>query len=397
MKTVMSIVILLVTLSVSFTTMSDVENHWGKEWIYTLVDNQISSGYPDGSFKPDAVISVEEFITLTIKALEYTKDEYKVNETMKWSEAYINKALELKIIKEGEFIDYRKSISREEIASIIMNAYALENLITQPRITPSIAVDLFDYYLITEKYIDQVLTAVRDGFITGKEKRGELTVIDPAGTATRAEAAVLLVKLIDKDKREPFISDRPHTEVIVDMWNGSEAIEVPVTFYAPKNTEGQYVTEIFDIYKWLEENETERVPSYYAWNTNEILTEFRCDPKHEDDYKGEFWLIERTDMDFVFDIGAFKLNTSPYTITLWKRPRMLIDYMSYEEYIREEYGSYLEYIFQYFFKEDAERALLIFYDYLENEQEYSEYSINDRNFGISGRDGVTIWFDEHVE
>lgn len=400
MKRSVFILILFILISCpTFADFEDVKTHWGEEWVNLLVEHEITSGYPDGTFKPNATISVEEFLTFTIKSLQ-AKDAIKYRLTTSgdyWSVPYIHKAIELKLITENEISDYRRAINREEMASIIMNAYRLENPIVQPSITPSIAVDLFDYYLISERYIDNVLTAVKDGFITGKDKRGTLLVIDPKGTATRAEASVVIIKLLDQSKRTAFISDRPHTEVMVDMWNGSETVEVPVTFYAPKNTEGKYVTEVFGIYEWLEENETDRIPTYYAWNTDDILTEFRCDPKHEADYEGEFWVAERTDIDFSFDTDMYDINASPYMIRIVKRSRMLIDYETYSDYVKANYAEYIKYIFDYFFEENSSSVLTVFYDVLENGSEYVEYDFNGRNLGISGYNGVTIWFDELVE
>lgn len=49
-------------------TFSDIQNHWAKAPIVELAQRSLISGYPDGSFRPDATITRAEFAALLRKA-----------------------------------------------------------------------------------------------------------------------------------------------------------------------------------------------------------------------------------------------------------------------------------------------------------------------------------------
>ena len=51
---------------------SDIENHWASEYIEQLIECGIVSGYPDGSFKPDNNITINEFLKIIIIAGDYS-------------------------------------------------------------------------------------------------------------------------------------------------------------------------------------------------------------------------------------------------------------------------------------------------------------------------------------
>src|SRR4051794_29014309 len=74
-------VVMVITSLISFTNLtslqeqvsaanvSDIDGHWGKNYIQTLVSENIISGYEDGTFRPDNSITRAEFCTIITKAL----------------------------------------------------------------------------------------------------------------------------------------------------------------------------------------------------------------------------------------------------------------------------------------------------------------------------------------
>lgn len=46
----------------------DIQDHWAKEAVLTLVAERILSGYPDGKFRPDATITRAEIATMLNRA-----------------------------------------------------------------------------------------------------------------------------------------------------------------------------------------------------------------------------------------------------------------------------------------------------------------------------------------
>ncbi|MDD4781437.1 MAG: S-layer homology domain-containing protein, partial [Tissierellia bacterium] len=51
---------------------SDTQNHWADKWVAIASGTNLVVGYPDGTFKPDQVISYNEVLTMVIRALGYT-------------------------------------------------------------------------------------------------------------------------------------------------------------------------------------------------------------------------------------------------------------------------------------------------------------------------------------
>ncbi len=54
-------------------TFPDIQTHWAKDCIAQLVDRAIVRGYPDGSFKPDNLVTRAEFAILLTKAFPNTQ------------------------------------------------------------------------------------------------------------------------------------------------------------------------------------------------------------------------------------------------------------------------------------------------------------------------------------
>ncbi len=55
----------------------DTEEHWAKEYITALANNQIITGYPDGNFKPEAPITRAEIVTMLTRLLKIGLEEEK--------------------------------------------------------------------------------------------------------------------------------------------------------------------------------------------------------------------------------------------------------------------------------------------------------------------------------
>lgn len=122
MKKILSLILcltLILSTGISFAgngIFSDIEFHWAKETIINMVDIGVLNGYPDGTFKPNNYIRIDEFIKIMVSILGYT-DVEKGNSY--WAENYINKALEIGIILEKDFERYDNIINRGEMARVL--------------------------------------------------------------------------------------------------------------------------------------------------------------------------------------------------------------------------------------------------------------------------------------
>ncbi|MBQ7900932.1 MAG: S-layer homology domain-containing protein, partial [Clostridia bacterium] len=50
--------------------------HWASPYVRVAVTNGIINGYPDGTFRPDNTVALEEAITVMLKLLGYTNDDF---------------------------------------------------------------------------------------------------------------------------------------------------------------------------------------------------------------------------------------------------------------------------------------------------------------------------------
>ncbi len=110
---------------------SDIESHWAKNQIQGWLDKGIVSGYPDGTFKPDATISRAEFMSIVNNAFGYTAEmptQFSDVKTDAWYFDVLTKAAAAKYISgyaDGTMKPDRP-ISREEAAVIIANISKLQ-------------------------------------------------------------------------------------------------------------------------------------------------------------------------------------------------------------------------------------------------------------------------------
>src|SRR6056297_612797 len=75
------------------TSFVDAQGHWAESYIGFAASMDLVLGYPDGTFKPDVVMSMDEAMTMVIRALGYTDEVLKGT----WPTNYKVKALDLEL------------------------------------------------------------------------------------------------------------------------------------------------------------------------------------------------------------------------------------------------------------------------------------------------------------
>lgn len=82
-------------ISLYSSALKDVGGHWAKGYVGYAAKLGIVSGYPDKSFKPQNPVSYDEAITMIVRALGYTSEDVgKI-----WPANYVAKGTELGILK----------------------------------------------------------------------------------------------------------------------------------------------------------------------------------------------------------------------------------------------------------------------------------------------------------
>lgn len=189
-KLILLLTLLLIISSISVVTaeeLPDIDGHWAEDFIRELVDLGAITGYPDGLYRPENKITRSEFASVLRGALELEEVEGETfSDTLgHWGEGRIEA-----LVKEG-VIDtdlYEENyspddyISREEIAMMTVRMLGSEITATE---TP-----FLDEGAIGDGYNEYVAEAYEKEIITGYPD----TTFRPAGTASRAEAAVMVIR-----------------------------------------------------------------------------------------------------------------------------------------------------------------------------------------------------------
>ena len=198
--------IVLVLLLIIFVTVapgvaqgfSDTRAHWARPQIDHLHSRELLSGYPDGTYRPNAYVSREEFVTLVIKALnkenearQLEKGEGFFQDTrQRWSRGFIDLAQELNITAGDGMGNFhpQRVVTRQEAVALLVNALGSESNLT----------DIEEVFFLDSDHIQDwarasVVYAYRHGIIKGFP---DMT-FRPQDPVTRAQVAVMLEQFLD--------------------------------------------------------------------------------------------------------------------------------------------------------------------------------------------------------
>jgi len=174
---------------------SDVpDNAWYKPYVDKLYERGITNGYADGTFRPNDTISVAEFITFTLRAMGYNN----LKGRQRWYDEYVDKARELEVIGKSSYWSYEyleAEITREQMAEIIVNAMREEDIPDDLLLYKWMIKDFDDINIF---YQNDVLICYAKGLINGTPEG----YFNPKMTATRAEAAKIIINLIEPENRQ---------------------------------------------------------------------------------------------------------------------------------------------------------------------------------------------------
>ncbi len=176
------------------TQFSDLDvSHWAQSYISTLVERGIVAGYQDGTFRPAATITREEFAKMICIAQGWTLVDPAIPSftdipSGTWAFKYVETARAHQAISgysNGAF-GASKQITRAEIAAIIAKSMQLSG-------------DTSAFGDISEHWAkDAISTCVRAGIVGGYKDN----TFRPDETATRAEAAKMVFGVLGMTTKE---------------------------------------------------------------------------------------------------------------------------------------------------------------------------------------------------
>ena len=195
----------------SSRVFADIQNHWAKAAIERLMEIGAINGYSDATFKPDSTITRAEFLKLAFTSVAtgaitatIVTPESIYNH---WATATFEVAVEQGILEEAEILSatWDKPITRYEMIRILTRLS--ENALDEPKVnTTGIESMISDYDQVqqNEAYTYYVEQAYAKGLVAGIDESGTF-----AGdqTGTRAEAATMVLALIDASVRKVMPSE----------------------------------------------------------------------------------------------------------------------------------------------------------------------------------------------
>jgi hypothetical protein len=160
---------------------------WFYPYLAELVAKQLVRGNADGTYAPNKLLFVDEFLAMALRTLGREQD----NADGYWALNYIYEAIRVGLIDRGEYMTYDVPITREQIAKIATRALGNE------RFGDYMACDgvFSDLGRAADKV--SILKAIDRGILAGYPDG----TFRPRDNATRAEAAAIVVRMTDKSYR----------------------------------------------------------------------------------------------------------------------------------------------------------------------------------------------------
>ncbi|MFF2483408.1 S-layer homology domain-containing protein [Paenibacillus sp. NPDC058071] len=182
----------------SAPSFRDLSGHWAQASIDIAVKNGIMKGYPDGTFKPEGLITRAELMKVLAVTVALNVDEPTAGKP--WYTAYQNALSQAGIQLASDFSgDVNKPATRLELAKLSVRASNAD-------------------YRSKKLSSDELLfRAVNAGLLSRTGAKAES--IEPAGTTTRAQAAVLAARLLKLEKGEKLAVDQGASSAAEMAWH----------------------------------------------------------------------------------------------------------------------------------------------------------------------------------
>lgn len=216
--------------------------HWAHDAIMKMVGMNMFSGTttPDangvGTFDPNSTMTRAQFITVVTRYLyadevSSTYDKLKAEGgKIDWYTSNYIVAVEKGLLTQYELGGYegmQTPMSRQEMAMVLVRACDAKGEERGSTISNS---RIPDYNSIGTAYRSYVKVAYTKGLIAGVDQQGTFV---PSGTLTRAQAAMVLYRLVDEDSRNPIdvnevvVTPSKPSQSQVQTWKEGQAHSMP--------------------------------------------------------------------------------------------------------------------------------------------------------------------------
>ncbi|WP_058300937.1 S-layer homology domain-containing protein [Gorillibacterium timonense] len=236
----------------SSAAFKDINGHWAQKAIETMVDQGILNGYPDGTFRPNEPVKVDQFIKMlilsfsdlhanqerswrasfldsltdenrTILKQDYRYFDFKPALTGYWAKPYIDVASDLNFLNKSRYSDFQTSMTRENVAEVLFYTLQETEFLEDEQFSRTVAASYGDLTSANEreqKFIaESLIKGIMQGYPDGKFGVGRYV--------SRAEALVILNRLTDKTKRIPIQPQADKLQRLVPTAGGKKIVVFP--------------------------------------------------------------------------------------------------------------------------------------------------------------------------
>ena len=179
----------------------DIRGHWAEKYIVELVKKGGITGMLDGNFHPKEDVTFPQFIKIIIGCVY---GEIEPVDGGDWASGYVHKALEVGIIDSLNTV-YGGEFTRNDAARVI--ADSLKYIYHEEEADDTSVAERFEDYpgclSCRGAFHATVGQCYVKGIITGKPG----PVFDGDASLTRAEACIVIMKMIDPSLRVPIVID----------------------------------------------------------------------------------------------------------------------------------------------------------------------------------------------
>lgn len=329
--------ILIISISISSFTLlnaaepvlKDIGKHWAKDNITYLYNLRYIGGYPDGTYKPNNPVNVAEFLKIATLGIGYKLESGQ----FVWYENYVNKALEIGLITENEFPDMTAPLTREQVAKIAVLAVAHIEERPSQELDELISMNIRDFIKISNDKKQDVINAYRMGLMAGNNEG----FFNPKGILTRAEMCTVIMRIMDKAKRQPFDPKNSYAIKMNNIYSGD-----PYVICRPEKKE-----EIGLAYV-MQDAQSKDLGWYYV---SYYPDHFGCAFfDSEQNFKSE----DISHMSFMINLDRYGNEIPTYDIVVYNPLKA-----------KELHRTPVEEAFKHLFGQDYQKAMAIYDQYLE--------------------------------
>lgn len=336
-------------IDAALAAYSDMGFHWSRKVVGKLASLDIIAG-AYGKFLPNNPVQADQFIKMTVCAMGYKIERG----TGYWAQPYIDVSIKEGIVIKGEFTDYKKPLTREQMARIIVRTTLKVDAKPDSKYDRYIIGKLNDYYAITDGLKQFVLDGYSMGMIAGFDNR-----FNPKDTLTRAEAAAVIIRFLDVTERKPM---QPGTGEVIKL---NDSLGNPTEIYPGA------IPELFTVAK-AAQNAIPKAKGYVYYGIGSdgkfVFANFY---KDKASYDASIY-----NMIAAFDIAYNdKESTYAYDLTVWN-----------DKVYKEYFPDYIREILKTVYENDAQKAIDLHDKYMnmkytrtDGYNEYTETRLNNRN------------------